>query len=176
MRDRFGSERLGASIRIKKTDANGQYPLVADEMTNVAEGNRCKSLFRGMQIMFAKPHWFRTKSIGSGVTPACWRGWLYVAGAVAIALLPTLLLLGRRQGLEGLIWLSVVGGFLAYEFWQVRRSLLGYCTTKPVASTDTAMAALTPGAPQAGDDGIYFLDQQNAGPVNTARFQFSLKQ
>lgn len=127
--------------------------------------------------MFAKPNWFCTKSFGHRVRPANWRGWLYVTGAVVIAMLPTLVLLGRRQGLEALIWLAAVAAFVAYDLWQVRRALSGHCAVRAsTPSSDEAMSATTYQASSA-DDGIYFLDQRTGQqPVNTTRFQLSLKQ
>ena len=126
--------------------------------------------------MFAKPHWFRIKTIGHGVTPANWRGWLYVTGVVVLTALPTLLLLGRHQGLEALIWLAVIGGFLFYEFRQIRRAISG-CHTSADRAVEATVVERAAGQSQATDDGIYFLDQHGAAQrVNTARFQLSLKQ
>ncbi len=125
--------------------------------------------------MFAKPNWFRTKSFAHGVAPASWRGWLYVVGAVGAALLPAMLLLGRGQGLEAFIWLIAAAAFIGYDLWQVRRNLLGLPTCRRQAPPTPAPAAAA--SPPAGDDGIYFLDQRpGAQPVNTTRFQLSLKQ
>jgi len=156
---------------------NGQYLLPGGEWNPIARGNRrrAKDLER-TQIMFAKPHWFRVRSFERSVKPVCWQGWLYLSGAFAIAMLPTLLLLGRHQGLEALVWLAVVGSFLFYELWQVRRNLLGYTRT-PTTGSETVVATPVQEREPAADDGIYFLDRQNTGgPVNTARFQLSLKQ
>lgn len=126
--------------------------------------------------MFAKPHWFRPKAIGEGVAPATWHGWLYVVGAVSVTLIPVLLLLGRGQRLESLIWLVAIGGFLAYELWYVRRLLMR--AAYPCGSAAPVTATAIPTAkPPAADDGIYFLDdRQGSKPVNTTRFQLSLKQ
>ena len=124
--------------------------------------------------MFAKPNWFRTKSFNHGVSPANWRGWLYLVGIGLVAALPTLLLLGRHQGLEAFIWLAVVGVFLAYEVSQVRRHLLGHCM---VTATAVPEGPGRTGATSPADEGIYFLDQRDGSQqVNTARFQLSLKQ
>ena len=126
--------------------------------------------------MFAKPNWFRTKTCGRGVAPATWCGWLYLAGVVSVALLPAVLLLGRRQGLEALIWLGVVAAFVAYDMWHVRRVLLGHCVARP-ATPPAQTTSPTSAVPPAADDGIYFLEQRSSSqPVNTTRFQLSLKQ
>lgn len=124
--------------------------------------------------MFAQPNWFRTKSFAHGVTPASWRGWLYVVGAAAAAFLPAMLLVGRHQTFEALVWLTAAAGFVGYDLWQVRRNLLGLpaCSRK-----EPPVAAPAAAAPPAADDGIYFLDQRPGNqPVNTTRFQLSLKQ
>lgn len=127
--------------------------------------------------MFAKPNWFCAKSLEHRVRPANWRGWLYVTGAVLIAVLPVLVFLGRHQGLEALIWLAAVAAFVAYDLWQVRRVLLGHCAVRSSAPpSDEALSPTVYQAPVA-DDGIYFLDQRTGQqPVNTTRFQLSLKQ
>lgn len=125
--------------------------------------------------MFAKPNWFCTKECGRRVSPADWRGWLYLAGLAAIALLPLVVLLGRRQGLEALIWLMAVAAFAAYDLWHVRRVLTGRCTAQAEPTSRDADAATSYPAATA-DDGIYFLDQRGQQPVNTTRFQLSLKQ
>jgi hypothetical protein len=126
--------------------------------------------------MFAKPHWFRMKSIEHGIAPASFGGWLYVAGAVAIGLVPTLLLLARGQWVEGLIWILAVTAFATFDLWQVRRALCGVrCSLKTLATPSETTPTTT--QPPSADDGIYFLDQRSgAQPVNTTRFQLSLKQ
>lgn len=143
-------------------------------MPLIFEGNRRRmNDLERTQDMFAKPQWFRARAYEHAVKPVCWQGWLYLASAVALALLPTLMLLGRRQGLEALVWLAVIGAFLFYELRLVRRNLLG-----PVRApaAEPVMATAVPEQATAADEGIYFLDRPAAGgPVNTARFQLSLK-
>jgi hypothetical protein len=127
--------------------------------------------------MFAKPNWFCTKTFGRRLSPVDWRGWLYVVGVAAVALLPVLILLGRRQGLEALIWLAAVGAFAFYDLWQVRRVLTGGCSPKGAETRPTEVRGPATQQPPAADDGIYFLDQcSGQQPVNTTRFQLSLKQ
>ena len=43
--------------------------------------------------MFGKPHWFRPKRFGWGLTPVTWQGWVYVLVWIAVLLGAYLLLL-----------------------------------------------------------------------------------
>jgi hypothetical protein len=125
--------------------------------------------------MFAQTHWFRLRTVKRDIAPACWQGWVYLVLWGAVTALPAMLLLIRGQGWEAATWLVVMTGVLFYEIWQVRRALVGGCSH--VASSRNIPTATMVAEPQSHDDGIYFLDQQQgAKPVNTARFQLSLKQ
>jgi hypothetical protein len=124
--------------------------------------------------MFAKPNWFCAKAYAHGVAPATWQGWLYVAAVAAAVLLPAIVLIGRHQGLEALIWLAAIGALVGYDLWNVRRALT--CPVATAVGSNSADIASTAAATPRMDDGIYFVERPGSQPVNTTRFQLSLKQ
>ncbi|MDP6445771.1 MAG: hypothetical protein QGG36_24340 [Pirellulaceae bacterium] len=74
--------------------------------------------------MFGQPHWFREKTIGWGVTPITWQGWLYSAAwAGAISLPAAYLLVGHALWMESLIWVGASMTALAWDVKQVLRAM-----------------------------------------------------
>lgn len=71
--------------------------------------------------MFGQSHWFRARAGRSGLCPATWQGWVFLAGWSAIALLPSLLLTSRGLWPEGLIWMGAVALAWKWESRQLRR-------------------------------------------------------
>lgn len=73
--------------------------------------------------MFGNPQWFRTKAVGFGLVPTSWQGWAYSAGWGGTIGLPFLLMLGRHQSLEALLWLVLSIGAMAYDVWKIVRAI-----------------------------------------------------
>lgn len=71
--------------------------------------------------MFGNPQWFRPKVVGFGLVPTSWQGWAYSAGWGGTIGLPFLLMLGRHQSLEALLWLVLSIGAMAFDVWQIFR-------------------------------------------------------
>ena len=110
--------------------------------------------------MFGKPQWFRPKSIGFGVVPVSWQGWLYTGGWLGAVGLPFLLLLSRWQPLEAGAWLVLSLGALSYDVWQIRRALL-----TPVASAP----------PKTDDNVLYILDSQPGQQAATRNYNLQVR-
>lgn len=72
--------------------------------------------------MFGKPQWFRKKTVGWGLVPTCWQGWLYTAGWGATVAIPFFGLLTSGLGIEALIWGAVVGGAFLIDVRKVLRA------------------------------------------------------
>jgi hypothetical protein len=75
--------------------------------------------------MFGNPEWFRVKSVGWGLRPVSWRGWLYSIGWAAAIGLPFLALLGNRLGIEAIIWLAVAMSAFLWDVRQIVRQING---------------------------------------------------
>jgi hypothetical protein len=71
--------------------------------------------------MFGKPAWFRKKSVGWGLRPVSWRGWLYALTWVGVICLPFAVLLASQRVFESLIW---VGAMMGALLWDVRQVIL----------------------------------------------------
>jgi hypothetical protein len=54
-----------------------------------------------------------------------WQGWLYAFGWSGAIGLPFLLLIGRHQPAEALIWIVLIGGGLAVDVGQILRGIRG---------------------------------------------------
>jgi hypothetical protein len=73
--------------------------------------------------MFGNPEWFRKKSVGWGLRPVCWRGWIYVVVWVAVICVPFIALLASHLLPEALIWVAVTFGVLLWDVRQAMREL-----------------------------------------------------
>jgi hypothetical protein len=105
---------------------------------------------KGMN-MFGNPQWFRPKAIGFGLVPKSWQGWAYSAGWGGAIGLPFLLMLGRHQSLEASLWLMLSLGAMAFDVWQIFRSLRG-----------TKAATGTCPQPAADKQVLYIVDSDQA--------------
>jgi len=73
--------------------------------------------------MFGNPQWFRSKAIGFGLVPKSWQGWAYSVAWGSTISLPFLLLVGRHQSLEALLWLALSIAAMAHDVWQILTSI-----------------------------------------------------
>jgi hypothetical protein len=73
--------------------------------------------------MFGNQQWFRPKTIGFGLVPTSWQGWAYSVAWGGTISLPFLLLVGRHQSLEALLWLAISIGAMAHDVWQILKSI-----------------------------------------------------
>lgn len=73
--------------------------------------------------MFGKPHWFKPRRLGWGLTPVAWQGWVYVLVWTAVLLGPYLCLLY----VTGLWPASVLELFLiallVVDTWDILRAI-----------------------------------------------------
>ena len=65
--------------------------------------------------MFGKPHWFRKKKIGWGLTPITVQGWAYALTWATVLAFPFTLLVLREQAVEAMVWATAAGGLLVYD-------------------------------------------------------------
>lgn len=75
--------------------------------------------------MLGNPQWFRAKAVGFGLVPTSWRGWAYSAAWGGTIGLPFLLMLGRHQSLEAMLWLALSIGAMGYDVWKIMRAIRG---------------------------------------------------
>lgn len=73
--------------------------------------------------MFGNPVWFRKKTVGWGLRPVSWKGWLYAAAWVAVICAPFIALLACHLVLESLVWVVVMMVALLWDVRQVRRGV-----------------------------------------------------
>jgi hypothetical protein len=94
--------------------------------------------------MFGRPQWFRPKTIGWGLVPITWQGWLYTGAWTGTMVLPFLLLLGRHQPVEAMAWMVLTTGALVGDVWQILKVIRepnrsGPATTSPAKPTDNVL-------------------------------------
>ena len=116
--------------------------------------------------MFGKPQWFRPKSIGVGIVPVSWQGWLYTAGWTSAVTIPFLLLIGRHQPFEATIWMVVSLGALFFDVRQIRRSITH--PSGPVLAT-------SPRRNPTEDNVLYILDSQPEQELATRNFNLRVQ-
>jgi hypothetical protein len=117
--------------------------------------------------MFGKPQWFRPKTLGFGLVPISWQGWLYTASWASAIGLPFLVLITRRQPLEAMGWMGLAVGALTYDVWQILQAIRG-----PVASAGRGAA---PSAAKQDDNVLYILDSQPGQAVATRNYNLQVR-
>jgi hypothetical protein len=73
--------------------------------------------------MFGKAEWFRLKTVGWGLRPVVWQGWMYSAAWMGVIGGPFISLVLRHQAAEALVWLAASLGLLGWEVRGIRREL-----------------------------------------------------
>lgn len=111
--------------------------------------------------MFGKPQWFRPQSIGVGLVPVSWQGWLYATGWTGAVAMPFLLLIGRHQPLEATLWMVLSLGAMFFDVRQIRRSILSPAS---VATGD-----------KADDNVLYILDSQPGQAAATRNYNLRVQ-
>ena len=112
--------------------------------------------------MFGNPLWFRTKSLTFGLIPIRWQGWAYAAGWSSAIALPFLVLVGRHQALEALVWAGLSLSAFTYDVWRILQS---FRRTK-AAPSDPAAGRTSP----RDDKVLYILDSRPGQPVATRNY------
>jgi len=116
--------------------------------------------------MFGKPQWFRPKAFGWGLLPITWQGWAYSAAWLGIVGLPFIVLAGRHQGLEAMVWLGLAVGALVYEMRQVLRGF-----GVPAGTT----AAASGSAAKSNDNVLYITDSRPGQGVATRNYNLQVR-
>ena len=75
--------------------------------------------------MFGKPHWFKKKSFGWGLTPVSWQGWIYTLVWSGVMVAPFSLLLGWHLVTEAMVWLGASLGTLIYDVYLIMKQMDG---------------------------------------------------
>ncbi len=117
--------------------------------------------------MFGNPHWFRPKTLGFGLIPIRWQGWAYTAAWSSAIGLPFLVLVGRHQVLEALLWVGLSLSALTYDVRHIFRAL---------RHPQGAASSPPTGRPSPPDDKVlYILDSQAGQPVATRNYNLHVR-
>ena len=73
--------------------------------------------------MFGKPHWFKPRTIGWGLNPITWQGWVYSLIWVAVLVVPFCALLYRGQRIESAIWFVAALVLLIWDTRQILKAM-----------------------------------------------------
>jgi len=117
--------------------------------------------------MFGKPQWFRPKTIGWGLVPITWQGWLYTGGWGGAIALPFLLLIARHQPVEAAAWMALGIGGLTCDVWQILR-------TYRAPRSATAASPVASGG-KVDDNVLYILDSRPGQPVATRNYNLQVR-
>ena len=117
--------------------------------------------------MFGNPQWFRPKTLGWGLIPIRWQGWAYTAAWSSAIGLPFLVLVGRNQVLEALVWVSLSLSALTYDVWHILRAF----RQPQVGAAGPAAGRTSP----RDDKVLYILDSQPGQPVATRNYNLQLR-
>ena len=73
--------------------------------------------------MFGNPGWFRKKTVGWGLRPVSWKGWMYAAIWVGVICIPFIGLLACHLLFESLVWAVVMMVALLWDVHHIRRGM-----------------------------------------------------
>ena len=73
--------------------------------------------------MFGKPHWFKPKRFGWGLTPVSWQGWIYVLIWILLLLGPYLWVLFTAGLWPATALESVLIALLVVDTWHILRAM-----------------------------------------------------
>jgi hypothetical protein len=107
--------------------------------------------------MFGKPQWFREKTVGWGLTPVTWQGWAYVAGWVAMIVVPAVLVVASTGVLYALVWVAAAAGLLLWDVYQILQ------------------AKRSPKKPAPAADVLYIGDEEDNSRLATKRYDMRLR-
>lgn len=110
--------------------------------------------------MFGKPAWFRKKSLGWGLRPVVWQGWLYSLAWTAVICGPFIALVAAAKIVEALIWIAVM---MLALLWDVRQVLRQMEPRRRSASRDAVDAEVVEDVLFIDDKSIPDLTSQPAG-------------
>ena len=117
--------------------------------------------------MFGNPHWFRPKTLSFGLIPIRWQGWAYATAWSSAISLPFLVLVGRHQVFEALIWMGLSLAALTHDVWHIFRAF-----RQPQASPSGPAADRV--SPR-DDKVLYILDSQPGQPVATRNYNLQVR-
>ncbi len=73
--------------------------------------------------MFGKPHWFKRRRFGWGLTPVSWQGWIYVLMWILLLLAPYLWVLFTAGLWPATALEFVLIALLVVDTWQILRAM-----------------------------------------------------
>lgn len=69
--------------------------------------------------MFGKPQWFKEKTVGWGLHPVTWQGWVYTLIWAGVLVIPFVALLMMRREAEAAVWLAASAGALLWDVHEI---------------------------------------------------------
>lgn len=103
--------------------------------------------------MFGQPDWFKAKTIGWGLVPTRWQGWVYAAVWTTAIAVPFILLLSRHLVPEAMVWMGASVGALVWDVRQILRAMH---------------------APVATHSDVFYIGDDQADPTRLATRNFDL--
>ena len=104
--------------------------------------------------MFGKPEWFREKTVGWGLVPITWRGWVYSLIWSGVIIGPFLVLLCMMKIPESIIWIAAGIGSLTLDV----RSIVKQIRQKNER------------------DSLFYIGDESDSQVSTKNFDLHVKQ
>ena len=101
--------------------------------------------------MFGKPEWFQKKSVGWGLRPLVWKGWLYAMLWAGVICIPFIALLANVKIVEALIWVVVMIFALLWDVQHVMREI-----DAPVVAEEATVIEIA--EVEAVDDDVLVID------------------
>jgi len=106
--------------------------------------------------MFGKPQWFCKKTVGWGLRPVDWRGWVYAMVWAAVICVPFVSLLVQSKVIESLIW---VVAMMAAMLWDVRSVMRDIDAPAEQVAEVAEVIEAEEAEVDAGEDDVLIIDE-----------------
>src|SRR5262249_24112802 len=122
---------------------------------------------------------FKPKTLGWGVYPVTWQGWVWTGSWAAVMLLPFFGFISQHDmTVEALIWLAASISVMLLDVWQVLRAMnppaVRPAPARPAPRPPPRRPPTKPTPPLA-DEGITFLGEPQTRPVGTRNYDFRVR-
>ena len=123
--------------------------------------------------MFGKPEWFQKKSVGWGLRPVMWKGWLYAMFWAGVICIPFIALLANTKVVESLIWVVVMIFALLWDVQHVMREIDAPVGSPHIEDADIDDATIEAEAVE--DDVLIINDDTQPDPAYFATRSYDLR-
>lgn len=127
--------------------------------------------------MFGKPAWFIPKAFGWGIHPVTWQGWVWLAGWLAVMLLPYAVFLSDKptRWTEGFIWLTAMAAVMIFDVWQILAAMKPLSGNSPTSTTSAERPGQNTRSEGKAESELFYIGDEPEQNLTTKNYDFRLR-